>query len=439
MKLKKRFVCKECGCISNSWLGKCPECNSWSSFIEEIVEDQKNLTPNSKDTIKPIKIQEINTSENDLVKLEENQLNIFYGEGIVTGSVILLAGEPGIGKSTYLFFMSNNIERNKKIYYFSGEESSVQIRKRFDRVGQNDISVFISNISDIEKISDICKTEKPSFLFIDSIQTVFSKNVDSGPGTISQIKYCTQALVELAKSTGLIIIIVCHITKSGEIAGPKLMEHMVDVVTYFESDFKNQYRVLRSKKNRFGNIDEMLFFEMESSGLKIIDNPSTFFLENEADENSHGKAKSVIIEGKRPMIVDVEALVVPSAYPNPRRFSEGIDLSRLNRIVAIIDKHMNDNLNNYDIYVNIAGGIKTSDVGIDLAVATAIYSSKNKKNIKQNQVFIGELSLTGKIKKVYKTENRIKEAEKFGYNEIYYPDLEKTKLNDVNFIKEVLS
>ncbi len=438
MKLKKRFVCKECGCVSNSWLGKCPECNSWSSFIEEIIEERQKKIEVSSNLIKPIKVQEIQTSINDIIRLNEENLNIFFGDGLVIGSIILLAGEPGIGKSTFLFFLSNYIERNKKVFYFSGEESSVQIKKRFDRVGHNDSSVFVSNISDINSIIELCKNDQPSFLFIDSIQTTYSSDVDSGPGTISQIKKCTQLLVEFAKTTGIIIIIVCHITKSGEIAGPKIMEHMVDVVTYFESDFKNQFRVLRSKKNRFGNIDEILFFEMESKGLQLITNPSTFFIENETIQNFTGKCKTVIIEGKRPLMIDIEALVVPSSYPNPRRFSEGIELSRLNRIVAIIDKHLNENLNNYDIYLNIAGGIKTCDVGIDLAIASAIFSSKNKIEIKSSTVFIGELSLTGQVKKVYKIENRIKESEKFGYNTIYSPNDGENKIKDITFIKEIL-
>lgn len=439
MKQKKRYVCKECGCISNSWLGKCPECNSWSSFIEELIEDIKFVQKTNGLTTKPVKIQEIETTESDVILLNSNELNIFFGEGIVIGSVILLAGEPGIGKSTFLFYVSNNVSKKNKVYYFSGEESDKQIKKRFDRVGNNDSPIYLSNCADIDGIIDIAQKESPSIIYIDSIQTIYSKQIDSSPGTISQIKKCTQELVDLAKRTGIIICIVCHVTKSGDIAGPKVMEHMVDVVVYFESDFKNQYRVLRSRKNRFGSIDEILFFEMESDGLHLITNPSTFFLESDTDESVNGKCKSVIIEGKIPVIVDVEALVVPSSYPNPRRFSEGIDLSRLNRIIAILDKHLNENLNNYDVYLNIAGGIKTTDVGIDLAVAAAIYSSKNKITINSSYIFIGELSLTGQLKKVFKNENRQKEALKFGYTNIISRNDENNMSVDVKIIKEVVS
>jgi DNA repair protein RadA/Sms len=294
----------------------------------------------------------------------------------------------------------------------------------------------VSNLSQIENISEICQKEKPMFVFVDSIQTCFSSEVDSAQGTISQIKKCTQTLIDYAKSSNAVVIIVCHVTKSGEIAGPKIMEHMVDVVTYFESDYKNQFRILRSRKNRFGNVDEILVFEMKEKGLEIINNPSAFFIEQDnLEESSVGKCKCVIMEGKRPLIVDIEALVVPSAYPMPKRFSEGIDISRINRILAIIDKHLNENFNNYDVYTNICGGIKTSDIGIDLAIAAAILSSKKKKPIKNNNVFIGELSLTGGIKKVNQVEKRIKEAGRFGCNEVFYQD-EKNRLQGIEILKD---
>ena len=384
----------------------------------------------------PVKIQEVQQLEDDIFILENESLNVFFGAGIVPGSVILLSGEPGVGKSTFLFLLARYIKRSKKIYYFSGEESVNQIKKRFDRVGASDSSLFVSNLSQIENISEICQKEKPMFVFVDSIQTCFSSEVDSAQGTISQIKKCTQTLIDYAKSSNAVVIIVCHVTKSGEIAGPKIMEHMVDVVTYFESDYKNQFRILRSRKNRFGNVDEILVFEMKEKGLEIINNPSAFFIEQDnLEESSVGKCKCVIMEGKRPLIVDIEALVVPSAYPMPKRFSEGIDISRINRILAIIDKHLNENFNNYDVYTNICGGIKTSDIGIDLAIAAAILSSKKKKPIKNNNVFIGELSLTGGIKKVNQVEKRIKEAGRFGCDEVFYQD-EKNRLQGIEILKD---
>lgn len=436
-KVKKRFVCSECGYVSSAWMGKCPECNSWNAFTEEIINDNVQTSDSDKKDIQlPIKIQEVQQLEEDIFILENENMNIFFGSGIVPGSVILLSGEPGVGKSTFLFLLAKYIKRSKKIYYFSGEESVSQIKKRFDRVGASDSSLFVSNISQVEKINEICMKEKPMFVFVDSIQTCFSSEVDSGQGTISQIKKCTQTLIDYAKVSNAVVIIVCHVTKSGEIAGPKIMEHMVDVVTYFESDYKNQFRILRSRKNRFGNVDEILVFEMKEKGLEIIDNPSSFFIESEnRSEFSVGKCKCVIIEGKRPLIVDIEALVVPSAFPMPKRFSEGIEVSRINRILAIIDKHLNENFNNYDVYTNISGGIKTSDIGIDLAIAAALISSKKQKAIKNDNVFIGELSLTGGIKKVNQIDKRIKEAVRFGFNKIYYQD-EKYSLEGIVFLKD---
>ena len=437
-KIKKRFACNECGYVSGAWMGKCPECNSWNSFVEEIISNNVDVvhSKDNKETQLPVKIQEVQNLDEDIFILDNDNINIFVGSGFVPGSVILLSGEPGVGKSTFLFLLAKYIKRSKKIYYFSGEESVNQIKKRFDRVGASDSSLFVSNISQVEKINEICQKEKPMFVFVDSIQTCFSSEVDSAQGTISQIKKCTQILIDYAKMSNAVVIIVCHVTKSGEIAGPKIMEHMVDVVTYFESDYKNQFRILRSRKNRFGNIDEILVFEMKENGLDIIDNPSSFFIESEnLEDSSIGKCKCVIIEGKRPVIVDIEALVVPSAYPMPKRFSEGIDVSRINRILAIIDKHLNENFNNYDVYTNISGGIRTSDIGIDLAIAVAMISSKKQKPIKNDNVFIGELSLTGGIKKVNQIEKRIKEAMRFGLNNVYYQD-EKNQIKGIIFLKD---
>ena len=334
--------------------------------------------------------------------------------------------------------MSDSLSSNENVYYFSGEESVNQIKKRFDRVAENESSVFVSNIANVEQIVDICYKEKPKVIFIDSIQTLFSKQIDSSPGTISQIKKCTLDLVEHAKTTDTVCVIVCHVTKSGDIAGPKIMEHMVDVVLYFESDFKNLYRVLRSRKNRFGGIDEVLFFEMNANGLTQITNASTFFLEESTAQEETGKCKSVIIEGRIPVIIDVEALVIPSSYPNPRRITEGIDSSRLNRIVAILDKHLKENFSNYDIYLTIAGGVRTDDVSVDLAIAASIYSSKNKIIIKPDMVFLGELSLTGYIKKVAKQETRHKEAKKFGFSQVISKDNENSAISHIGILKEIL-
>ncbi len=432
MKNKKRFVCKECGYNSVTWIGKCPECLSWNSFIEEVIEFEKKSgidESNKKNKIK--NIADIEYSNNIIIKTTNEKVNLFFNEGITSGSVNLISGEPGIGKSTLLLFFSGIL--NNKIFYFSGEESIPQIKTRYDRIKINS-NLFISNETEIDSIIDICKKNTPEIIFIDSIQTVFFHEIDSLRGSISQIKYCTNALIDYAKEHSVPIFIISHITKTGDIAGPKLLEHMVDMVIYFEGDYEHNYRILRSTKNRFGSTDEILIFEIKEKGLILIENPSSYFIEEEEEKKSFmGKCRTIIIQGKIPIILEVEALVVPSGFSNPRRFSEGVDIARLNRIAAILDKYTNENLNNYDIYFNISGGIKTRDVGIDLAMAIAIYSSKNKKEIDKNNIFIGELSLTGKIRTVQKLEQRVKEAISFASKKIILPH-NKMFFNDSSFI-----
>lgn len=424
MKQKKRFICKECGYNSASWIGKCPECLSWNSFIEEFISQPQKNTFKSIGSNKLENINNITQKDDALIKFKEKEVNSFFGDGLVSGSVILIAGEPGIGKSTFLLFLAGILAEKKKILYFSGEESSSQIKKRYERVKSNDLDLYVSNISEVESIIEQSQKEKADIVFIDSIQTCYSSNTESSAGTVSQIRDATSMLIDFAKTSSISVFIVGHVTKSGEIAGPKIMEHMVDVVIYFEGDEQYSFRVLRINKNRYGSIDDILFFEMNEKGLKFIKNPSGFFLDKSEDNEEYfiGKTRSVILEGKHPLIVEVEALVVPSVYSNPRRFAEGVDLARISRISAIIDKHLNENLNNYDIYFNISGGIKTKDVSIDLAIAAAIYSSKNRKQIKNDTVFIGELSLTGKTRSVIKIEQRIKESKNFGINKAIIPD-----------------
>jgi DNA repair protein RadA/Sms len=422
MKIKKRYVCRECGYITTSWIGKCPECLSWNSFEEELIENQtkNSIIPESNGQL--LKINEIEIKENSIIKFDNNEINSFFGDGLVLGSFVLLAGEPGIGKSTFLLYLVNHFPKDKKIFYFSGEESQIQIKRRVDRLGLKSENLYLSNEIEIDKIFEICNKNKPDIIFIDSIQTIYSGNIDSSLGSISQIKYCSEKLSFFSKTNSISTFIVGHITKGGDIAGPKLIEHIVDVVVYFEGDFQNNYRIIRLFKNRFGNTDEIMIFEMKENGLAMVDNPSSFFIEDDLESNSSAKCKCVIIEGKQSIIVEVEALVVPSVYTNARRFSEGVDVARINRIAAILNKHLNENLNNYDIYFNISGGIRTKDVGIDLAIATAIYSSKNKKEISNSSVFIGELSLTGKVRNIVKIEQRIKEAKKFGIKKMFIPE-----------------
>ncbi|HOJ62816.1 MAG TPA: DNA repair protein RadA [Spirochaetota bacterium] len=424
MKVKTRYVCNECGYISSSWIGKCPECLSWNSFKEEIIENDKKRLPRENGSEKAIfHIDEIEIGEKSLLKFLSESLNIFFGNGIVNGSVILLAGEPGIGKSTFLLFLAKYL-KDKKIYYFSGEESLSQIKSRIERTGDK-LDIFISNLSNIDELILLCERDLPDIIFLDSIQTIYSNIIENSAGTISQIKYCASRIIEFSKKYNIPVIIIGHINKAGDIAGPKLIEHLVDVVLYFESDLKDNLRVLRSIKNRFGNTNEILLFEMADTGLTYIESITNYFIDmNEKEKESIGKCKSVIIEGRKFLIIEIEALVVPSNFVNPKRVVEGVDFARVNRIIAILNKHLNENLNNYDIYVNISRGIKTKDIGIDLAIAVAIYSSKHNFNIKNDVAFIGELSLTGRLNSVNKIEQRIKEAKKLGLSKIYVPKIE---------------
>lgn len=429
MKVKRKYVCSQCGYVSANWIGKCPECLNWNTLIEEIYNlPKKNI--NFENESKLVNSNEIELSDSYFLSTVNEKVNSFFGEGITAGSVILITGEPGVGKSTFLLYLSNILDKNIKKYYFSGEESHLQIKKRCNRLNLSDINLYISNEVNVEKIIDLCKKDKPDIIFIDSIQTCNSSDVDTSVGTITQIKFCTSLLIQFAKLYSIPIIITGHMTKSGDIAGPKVMEHMVDVVVIFESEFNYYYRVIRSIKNRYSSIDELLIFEMKEDGLFLVNDISQYFIDKENTESSVGKCKTVIVEGRHPIVCEIEALVVPTVYSNPRRFSEGADVSRVARIAAILDKHINEKFNNFDIYFNISGGIKTKDVGIDLAIAVAIYSSKNKLKIKNNIAVIGELSLTGKIRNIIRIEQRINEAKKFGIDSLFIPPNNNKKKDD---------
>lgn len=422
MKVKKKFVCSNCGYTSLNWIGKCPECLSWNTFIEEIYRE-KRIDLDKEAEIKAIcNADFIKSEEAFLLETSNDRVNAFFGEGIIAGSVILLTGEPGVGKSTFLLYLASILDKNKKKFYFSGEESINQIKKRINRLNIQEINLFVSNENNVEKIIEQCKKDKPDVIFIDSIQTCFSSEVETIHGTITQIKQCSSLLIQFAKQYSIPIIITGHVTKSGDIAGPKLMEHMVDVVVVFESEFNFFYRVIRSIKNRYGSIDEILIFELKENGLRLIEDVSGCFIEGRDKGESIGKCKTILIEGRYPIICEIEALVVPTIYSMPRRISEGVDSNRIACIAAILDKHLNEKFSNYDIYFNISGGLKTKDVGIDLAIAVAMYSSKNRIGINNNIAVIGELSLTGKTRNVIKLENRIKEGKRFGLDELIVPE-----------------
>lgn len=435
MKNSKKFLCVECGYSTSSWIGKCPQCNSWNTLVEE-KHKEKDLT--LRQEIKLNLLQDIKIDSHEIIKISNNDLNTFFGDGIICGSVILLSGEPGIGKSTLLFYLAENIENSRKIYYFSGEETLQQLKIRADRLELKKDRFFLSNNNDLTAIIELCKKEKPDIIFFDSIQTLKHEKIenDGSVSNLSQMKICANDIVEFSKSFNIPVIIVGHINKSGEIAGPKIIEHLVDVVLYFEFDARNNYRILRSVKNRFGTIDNILFFDMGAKGLKIVDNNLETLKEKNIYNSIVGKCKTIAVEGIRTFLIEIEALVVPTVFVNPRRYSEGIEISRINKIIGVVNKYLSENLNNYDIYVNITQGIKIKDVGIDFAIAMAIYSSKINAPVKGDACFIGEISLTGEILNVKKMSNRVREAEKYKINKTYLSENNDIENNEKCIIIE---
>ena len=419
MKPKKKFVCSSCGAVSPIWVGKCPECQSWGTMIEQ-SDSPAAAVKTSTEIPTPLRIQEITQDEHSIIKCSDEELNNFFGEGIVSGGVILLAGEPGIGKSSFLFLLAENLS-NEKILYFSGEETLFQLKRRAVRLGVKNDKLFLSDSSDVDDIVTACRKEKPSIVFIDSIQMMKKRDLDMGFASVNQMKFCTDTLVDFAKETNTAVVLIGHVTKSGEIAGPKMIEHMVDVVVYFENDIKNNFRILRSVKNRYGNIDDILFFSMNETGLKIVNNNFEMIHSQNFYKTASGKCKCIVTEGPKLLLVEVESLLTPSVFAAPRRFAEGIDPARLNRITAILNKHLGENLNTYDVYVTVTNGIRVKDVAVDYAVAAAIYSSKNNILLDGRSCFIGELSLSGDVVNVKKLEQRIAELEKFGIDKIYVP------------------
>ena len=423
MKNKQYYVCQNCGYRSAKWLGKCPSCEAWNSFIEEIaIVTKKNKHTTS--TEKPILISEISTNSiyRHLTKIQE--FDRVLGGGIVPGSVILLGGDPGTGKSTLLLQVCAQFPTNECLF-ISGEESKEQISLRFKRIFGDKKDVAIFTETNLEEILSNLKSKKFKFVVIDSIQSLYSENAESIAGSILQIKECASKLVEFAKQNSTAILLIGHITKEGNLAGPKLLEHIVDVVLQFEGDKHYSYRILRTIKNRFGSTNEIGIFEMTDKGLIEIKNPSEVFLNNLV--NTPGVAITCAIEGTRPLLVEVQALVSNSGYSYPQRNSNGFDMKRLQLILAVLEKKLGMNFGNRDVFVNIAGGFRIDDTALDLAVTLAIISSYFETIIPQKAFVIGEVGLTGEIRSVSHLEARIKEAEKLGFQMAILPKIIKSK------------
>jgi DNA repair protein RadA/Sms len=428
-KQRSTHFCKNCGYESVKWIGRCPSCAEWNTFVEEIVETGKKTEnaafSNFSKNAPAKRIQEILYEREQKIDLEEIELNRVLGGGLVQGSLILVGGEPGIGKSTLMLQLAVK-QKRFKVLYVSGEESESQIKMRGERIGLQNENCFLLNETNVQSIIDQAEALQPDFLVVDSIQTLFSSNIDSVTGTVSQIRECTAVLLRFAKESGTPVFIIGHVTKDGSIAGPKLLEHMVDTVLQFEGDQNHMYRILRSLKNRFGNTNEIGIYEMSQGGLFPVLNPSEVLVSN-SDEHLSGVSVACMMEGNRPILIEVQALVSTAAYGTPQRTANGFDTKRLNMILAVLEKRCGFRLASKDVFLNIAGGIRVDDPAIDLAVVVAILSSNIDIPVPKKTVFCGEVALTGEVRIVSKLDQRIQEALKLGYEKIFVPKTNKQK------------
>jgi len=416
-KVKTSFFCQKCGTQTSKWMGKCPGCNEWNTLVEEVIQREKKggfSVPGKSSS--PKVLSEITLLSHPRIPMKDPEFNRVLGNGLTPGSLTLIGGEPGIGKSTLLLQIALE-QTGVKTLYISGEESEQQIKMRADRIGVSHDNCFVLSETAIAVIFKQIALVQPEFVVIDSIQTLYAEEIESTPGSISQIRECTAQLLKYAKETGVPVVLIGHITKDGAIAGPKVLEHMVDTVLQFEGDRNHVYRLLRSVKNRFGSTNEIGIYQMEGSGLRPVENPSEILISNN-DENLSGVAIAATQEGMRPMLVEVQALVSTAAYGTPQRSSTGFDLRRLNMLLAVLEKRCGFRLSIKDVFLNITGGVRVDDPAIDLAVVSAVLSSNEDVPVKPNVCLAAEVGLSGEIRPVPRVDQRILEAEKLGYDAI---------------------
>ncbi|MFT5511960.1 MAG: DNA repair protein RadA/Sms [Bacteroidia bacterium] len=422
-KSKTVYFCQNCGASSPKWIGNCPSCKEWNTYVEEVVE--KSTTQNipawvdeQDDKVKkatPKLITSLQSGPEQRIDTTDGELNRVLGGGVVYGSLVLIGGEPGIGKSTLMLQVA--LQSDQKVLYVSGEESETQLKMRADRIGIRNEACYILSATEIQEIFKQVKKLKPQFLIIDSVQTLFSRSIESTPGSISQIRECTSQLLRFAKETNTPVFLIGHITKDGQIAGPKVLEHMVDTVLQFEGDRHHVYRILRAVKNRFGSASEMGIYEMAGEGLREVSNPSEVLI-SDRDQLLSGISITVAVEGVRPLMIETQALVSTAVYGTPQRNSNGYDLRRLNMLLAVLEKRCGFKLGSQDVFVNIAGGLKLDDPGTDLGIAAAILSSYENIPLPTLTAFVGEIGLSGEVRASRRMDQRIAEAEKLGFEEI---------------------
>ncbi|MFK4567714.1 DNA repair protein RadA [Enterococcus sp. UD-01] len=423
-KAKVQFECQTCGYISPKYLGRCPNCGQWNTMTEEVIQDTSDRRTRVSLTGKktqPQRLAEVVPKKEPRVKTKMMELNRVLGGGVVPGSMVLIGGDPGIGKSTLLLQVSQQLaEIGGKVLYVSGEESAEQIKMRAERLSAIDTEFYLYAETDMHEIARAIENLEPDYVIIDSIQTMTQPDVTSVAGSVSQVRETTAELLKIAKTNGIAIFIVGHVTKEGSIAGPRMLEHMVDTVLYFEGEKHHTFRILRAVKNRFGSTNEIGIFEMREQGLEEVANPSQVFLE-ERLADATGSAIVVAMEGTRPILVEVQALVTPTMFGNAKRTTTGLDFNRVSLIMAVLEKRAGLLLQNQDAYLKAAGGVKINEPAIDLAVAVSIASSYKETGTKPTECFIGEIGLTGEIRRVSSIEQRVREAQKLGFTKVYLP------------------
>jgi DNA repair protein RadA/Sms len=419
-KIKTAYFCQNCGTQSPKWVGKCPSCGEWNTFVEEVIQKTESalgLATGAQKMQKPRLISDLETSQLPRIPLLDQELNRVLGGGLVPGSLILFGGEPGIGKSTLMLQMALR-QLNVSVLYVSGEESEEQIRMRAQRLTLDNPRCLVLMETSLENILHHAREIRPDILIVDSIQTLSTRNIDSSPGSISQVRECASGLMKFAKETHTVVFLIGHITKEGTLAGPKVLEHMVDTVLQFEGDRHHIYRLMRTTKNRFGSTNEMGIYEMQGSGLREVANPSEILIHSQTEELT-GSAIAATLEGIRPMLVEIQALVSTAVYGTPQRSTTGFDVRRLNMLLAVLEKKCGFRLAMKDVFLNIAGGMRLEDPAMDLAVIAAILSSNNEIIIPKLTCFAGEVGLSGEIRPVSRVDSRIQEATKLGFEEIY--------------------
>ena len=435
---KTIFFCQNCGHEESKWLGQCPACREWNTFVEEKITPVKGAAAGkSVREGEVVTLSSVRTDGEERIKTDIQELDRVLGGGIVPGSLVLVGGDPGIGKSTLLLQVCQKLsEKKESVLYISGEESLKQIKLRADRMGKFSEDLLLLCETNLETIRQTIERQKPHLAIIDSIQTMYSEEIGSAPGSVSQVREATNTFMQLARGLGISIFIVGHVTKEGTVAGPRVLEHMVDTVLYFEGDRHASYRILRGVKNRFGSTNEIGVFEMRQTGLEEVANPSEFMLSGKP-ENASGSVVACSMEGTRPILMEIQALVCASNFGFPRRTAAGTDYNRVNLLMAVLEKRMGLPLSNYDAYVNIAGGIRMNEPAVDLGIVMAIFSSYKNRPVPEDMIVFGEVGLSGEVRAVSMPEQRVSEAKKLGFKTCVIPSVSENAVKNIEGIRVI--